>query len=346
MNRLSNYITIINYVKYLILALFFFYSIIIIWPQNNLKKEISFQIPSGSSLHKVSKILKKNRIIKNETLFIFAVKLMGYEKKLQAGKFKLQKKTNNYLLIKKLVYGNESLVKVTVLEGWSLAQISQEIEKKIGIKQMDFLEVSRHPQLLKKLGIVAKSFEGYLFPETYLFSEGVSPESIIEAMVFQFRKNYSIDFKNRMQEIGLNEIEVITLASIIEGEAIFDIERSKVSSVYHNRLERGMKLQADPTIQYIIEGPPRRLLNKDLKIESPYNTYLNYGLPPGPINSPGLQSIEAALFPMETNFYYFVAKGDGFHTFSQTEKEHRVAKKKFQRVRKKYYKQNKIQGEI
>ena len=346
MNKLSNYITIINYFKYLILAVFFFYSIIIIWPQNNLKKEITFQIPSGSSLNKVSKILKKNRIIKNETFFILAVKLMGYEKKLQAGKFNLQKKTNNFQLIKKLVYGNESLVSVTVLEGWSLTQISQEIEKKIGIKHMDFLEVSRHPQLLKKLGIVATSIEGYLFPDTYFFSEGVRPESIIETMVFQFKKNFSTDFKNRMREIGFNEIEVITLASIIEGEAIFDIERSKVSSVYHNRLKKGMKLQADPTIQYIIEGPPRRLLNKDLKIESPYNTYLNYGLPPGPINNPGLQSIKAALFPKETNFYYFVAKGDGYHTFTQTEKEHRIAKKKFQEVRKKYNRQNKIQGEI
>ena len=346
MNRLFNYITIINYFKYLILAVFFFYSIIIIWPQNNLKKEITFQIPSGFSLHKVSKILKKNRIIKNETFFILAVKLMGYEKKLQAGKFNIQKKTNNFQLIKKLVYGNESLVSVTVLEGWSLTQISQEIEKKIGIKHMDFLEVSRHPQLLKKLGIVATSIEGYLFPDTYFFSEGVRPESIIETMVFQFKKNFSTDFKNRMREIGFNEIEVITLASIIEGEAIFDIERSKVSSVYHNRLKKGMKLQADPTIQYIIEGPPRRLLNKDLKIESPYNTYLNYGLPPGPINNPGLQSIKAALFPKETNFYYFVAKGDGYHTFTQTEKEHRIAKKKFQEVRKKYNRQNKIQGEI
>ena len=346
MNRLFNYITIINYFKYLILAVFFFYSIIIIWPQNNLKKEITFQIPSGSSLHKVSKILKKNRIIKNETFFILAVKLMGYEKKLQAGKFNIQKKTNNFQLIKKLVYGNESLVSVTVLEGWSLTQISKEIENKIGIKHMDFLEVSRHPQLLKKLGIVATSIEGYLFPDTYFFSEGVRPESIIETMVFQFKKNFSTDFKNRMREIGFNEIEVITLASIIEGEAIFDIERSKVSSVYHNRLKKGMKLQADPTIQYIIEGPPRRLLNKDLKIESPYNTYLNYGLPPGPINNPGLQSIKAALFPKETNFYYFVAKGDGYHTFTQTEKEHRIAKKKFQEVRKKYNRQNKIQGEI
>ena len=336
----------INYIKYLIVALFFLYLMVIIWPQNNLKKEVSFQIPPGSSSHKVSKILKKNKIINNETFFILAVTLMGYEKKLQAGKFNFQKDTNNFQLIKKLVYGNESLVKVTVLEGWSLIQISKEIEKKIGIKQMDFLEVSRHPQFLKKLGIVAKSLEGYLFPETYFFSERVSPESIIETMVFQFRKNFSNEFKNRMQDIGFNEIEVITLASIIEGEAIFDIERSKVSSVYHNRLRKGMKLQADPTIQYIIEGPPRRLLNKDLKIESPYNTYLNYGLPPGPINNPGLQSIKAALFPMETNFYYFVAKGDGYHTFTKTEKEHRIAKKKFQEVRKKYNRQNKIQGGI
>ena len=346
MNRIFNYITVINYFKYLILAVFFFYSIIIIWPQNNLKKEITFQIPSGSSLHKVSKILKKNRIIKNETFFILAVKLMGYEKKLQAGKFNIQKKTNNFQLIKKLVYGNESLVSVTVLEGWSLTQISQEIEKKIGIKHMDFLEVSRHPQLLKKLGIVATSIEGYLFPDTYFFSEGVRPESIIETMVFQFKKNFSTDFKNRMREIGFNEIEVITLASIIEGEAIFDIERSKVSSVYHNRLKKGMKLQADPTIQYIIEGPPRRLLNKDLKIESPYNTYLNYGLPPGPINNPGLQSIKAALYPSETDLLYFVAKGDGYHTFSKTEKEHRIAKAKFQKVRKKHKMQKLNKGEI
>ena len=346
MNKLSKLTTKIDYFKFLIIALFFFYLTIIIWPQNNLKKESSFQIPTGSSLYKVSKILKKNKIIKNETSFILAVTLMGYEKKLQAGKFNLQKDTNNFQLIKKLVYGNESLVSVTVLEGWSLNQISEEIEKKIGIKQIDFLEVSRHPQFLKKLGIAAKSLEGYLFPETYFFSERVSPESIIETMVFQFKKNFSTDFKNRMREIGFNEIEVITLASIIEGEAIFDIERSKVSSVYHNRLKKGMKLQADPTIQYIIEGPPRRLLNKDLKIESPYNTYLNYGLPPGPINNPGLQSIKAALFPKETNFYYFVAKGDGYHTFTQTEKEHKIAKKKFQEVRKKYNRQNKIQGEI
>jgi UPF0755 protein len=134
--------------------------------------------------------------------------------------------------------------------------------------------------------------------------------------------------------MGMTETEVLTLASIIEGEAIYDRERSIISGVYHNRLQMGMRLQADPTIQYIIEGSPRRLLNKDLQIKSPYNTYLNDGLPPGPINNPGIESIRAALNPAETNYLYFVAKGDGYHTFSKTKAEHNKAKRQFQKVRR------------
>ena len=141
--------------------------------------------------------------------------------------------------------------------------------------------------------------------------------------------------RERMDEINLTENEVLALASIIEGEAIYDSERPRISGVYHNRLKKGMRLQADPTIQYIIEDSPRRLLNKDLKIKSPYNTYLNYGLPPGPINSPGLESIKAALYPEKVDFLFFVAKGDGYHTFSKTEKEHNKAKRAFQKVRRK-----------
>ena len=129
--------------------------------------------------------------------------------------------------------------------------------------------------------------------------------------------------------------QILTLASIIEGEAIYDSERPIISAVYHNRLKRGMKLQADPTVQYIIKDGPRRLLNKDLRIKSPYNTYLYEGLPPGPINSPGFKSLNAALYPDENDYLYFVAKGDGYHTFSKNEKEHERAKRAFQRVRKK-----------
>ena len=104
--------------------------------------------------------------------------------------------------------------------------------------------------------------------------------------------------------------------------------------MFHNRLDKGMRLQADPTIQYIVDDGPRRLLNKDLKIKSPYNTYLNYGLPPGPINNPGFESIKAALYPANTEFLYFVAKGDGYHTFSRTQKEHNTAKRKFHKLRR------------
>ena len=139
--------------------------------------------------------------------------------------------------------------------------------------------------------------------------------------------------------MNLTQHQIVTLASIIEGEAIYDSERPIISAVYHNRLKRGMKLQADPTVQYIIKDGPRRLLNKDLKIKSLYNTYLYQGLPPGPINSPGLESLKAALYPEKNDFFYFVAKGDGYHTFSKNERDHERAKRAFQRVRRKVKKE-------
>ena len=145
-------------------------------------------------------------------------------------------------------------------------------------------------------------------------------------------------YELRAKELGLTKHEVITLASIIEGEAIFDSERARISGVYHNRLKLKMKLQADPTIQYIISDSPRRLLNRDLRIDSPYNTYRYKGLPPGPINSPGKNSLIAALYPEENNYIFFVARGDGFHTFSTNERKHNIAKKHFQSIRNKYKK--------
>ena len=141
--------------------------------------------------------------------------------------------------------------------------------------------------------------------------------------------------------MNMTKHEAVTLASIIEGEAIYDSERAKISGVYHNRLKIGMKLQADPTIQYILPDSPRRLLNRDLKIKSPYNTYLNYGLPPGPINSPGENSIIAALYPEKNDFIFFVATGGGYHTFTTNERDHNKAKKKLQRMRREMRKKRK-----
>ena len=183
------------------------------------------------------------------------------------------------------------------------------------------------------------NLEGYLFPETYYFFDGEKERSVIKRLVKEYKKFWSNENIARANSINLTQHQIFTLASIIEGEAIYDSERPIISAVYHNRLKKGMKLQADPTVQYIIKDGPRRLLNKDLKIKSPYNTYLYRGLPPGPINSPGFASLKAALYPDENDFLYFVAKGNGYHTFSKNEKEHERAKRAFQRVRRKVKKE-------
>ena len=197
------------------------------------------------------------------------------------------------------------------------------------------LKLFSNEKLIKGLQINSNTLEGYLFPETYYFFEGVDEISVIKRLVKEHKRFWNDANISKADSLGFTPYEIITLASIIEGEAIYDSERSIISAVYHNRLKIGMKLQADPTVQYIIDDGPRRLLNRDLRIKSPYNTYMYKGLPPGPINSPGRQSLIAALSPQNNDYLYFVAKGDGYHTFSKNEKEHERAKRAFQRVRKK-----------
>jgi|TARA_B110000495_G_C23031239_1_gene614222 UPF0755 protein len=316
-----------------------FYSLILLWPQGNPYDSVKVTIPKGASLKEVSATLQDYNIIRNERSFLLAVKTLGYEKDMPAGRFKLVKASTNFDIIDQLVNGIQVNKRVTILEGWTIDIIAEELQDKIGIDPDEFKNACKNELLLWKWGISEESVEGYLFPNTYLFSEEEDIQDIIGRMINQFKQRITVEFRDRMKELGMDEKEIITLASIIEGEAIYDRERPVISGVYHNRLNIGMRLQADPTIQYIIEGSPRRLLNKDLKIKSPYNTYLNEGLPPGPINNPGIESIKAALYPVETDYLYFVAKGDGYHTFSRTKEEHNIAKRKFQKIRRQLKKQ-------
>ncbi len=311
-----------------------FYSLVLFWPQGNPYDSVKVTVPKGASLKEVSASLQDKNVIRNERSFLLAVKTLGYEKDIPAGRFKLVKAATNFDIIDQLVNGVHVNNRVTVLEGWSIRVIAKELEEKLGMDPKAFEEACRNELLLWKLGIEGESVEGYLFPNTYRFSEDETPQEIIERMVDEYKNNITDDLRRKMADMGMTENEVLTLASIIEGEAIYDRERPIISGVYHNRLRMDMRLQADPTIQYIIEGSPRRLLNKDLQIKSPYNTYLNDGLPPGPINNPGIESIRAALNPAETNYLYFVAKGDGYHTFSKTKAEHNKAKRQFQKVRR------------
>ena len=312
-----------------------FIFLILNWEQNKIEGVITVKIPKGKTLKEITGILSKKNIVKSDRSFMLAVRSLGYEKDIQAGNLVLHKPKTNFRLIHQLVDGMPELIKVTILEGWNIYKVATTLENTLGIHQDKVISLCMNKRFIQSLGIKAPTLEGFLFPETYYFVETESLKTILRKMVSEYQNNISDDMRNRMIELGFSELQLITLASIIEGEAIYDEERKNISSVYHNRLHRGMRLQADPTIQYIIKDGPRRLLNKDLNIESPYNTYLNEGLPIGPINNPGLKSIIAALYPAESEYIYFVAKGDGYHTFSRTQEEHNFAKRKLNRLRKK-----------
>ena len=305
------------------------------WPQNNMSKNVKVAINQGESLDIISKNLFNKGVITNKRIFQLITKMKGLDTSIPIGTFNLKSVNVNKDIINHLVFGIPERRRITILEGWNSRQLAKHLSNEMGLDYDNIIKTVNDKNFIKSLKIQSESLEGYLYPDTYFFYDGVDEVSVIKRLVREsqvFWNDSNIAMANSM---NFSQHEILTLASIIEGEAIYDSERPIISAVYHNRLKRGMKLQADPTIQYVIEDGPRRLLNKDLRIKSPYNTYLYKGLPPGPINSPGFMSLHAALYPQENEYLYFVAKGDGYHTFSKNEKEHERAKRAFQRVRKK-----------
>ena len=313
---------------------------VLYWPQNNPHSFVKVVIKSGSSLNSIAKMLNEKKIISNKQMFCWAVKFMGKEKQIPVGSFRLVNARTNFDIIDQLVYGTPEVKKIRILEGWNLTQIAGSLSEMMDFDSSEVMDIANDPKFLSKVGVDASSLEGFLFPDTYFFFEGDTPKSVLSHLVSKYKEFWNKTYRDRAAMLDMNENEVVTLASIIEGEAIYNSERAKISAVYHNRMNIGMKLQADPTIQYIISDGPRRLLNRDLRVKSPYNTYLNYGLPPGPINSPGKNSLVAALYPEENDFLYFVATGDGYHTFTTNENDHKKAKRKLQKLRRQLKKAN------
>ena len=310
-------------------------TILLFWPQNNIDNKIKVNIPKGSTLTQVSDLLAEKNIVTNKDMFITATGLMGYSNKIPAGIFALKNAKNNYRIVKQLVQGNPEMIKVTLLEGWTMSQVIDVISDSLNLSSEILSSLCYDEQFINELGLEVKSIEGYLYPDTYLFLESENdPKEILKQIISEFHQIFNDNFRERAEQIGLTVNEVLTIASIIEGEAIFDSERAIIAAVYHNRLKKRMLLQADPTIQYIIKDGPRRLRFSDLKIDSPYNTYLYHGLPPGPICNPGKASILAVLYPADNNYIFFVARGDGYHTFTTTIEEHNQAKREFQKVRR------------
>ena len=286
----------------------------------------TISISKGMSLNSVINLLHENNLIVNKNVLKAKILIRDLASKVPTGTFLIEGKVSDAILIDSIFNKGPIKLKLTIPEGTSAKKIFESINLLLNTDHR-FDNLFTEKNILNKYNISGSSLEGYLYPNTYFFFNDTSPEDIVDTLVSQFWIEFDEKLVNRANELGLSVHDVVTLASIIEGEAMLDIERSTISSVYHNRLTINMKLQADPTIQYIIEGPPKTLSTRDLRIKSPYNTYQNYGLPPGPINNPGIQSIKAALYPLETDYLFFVAQGDGSHKFTTNERDHEAAKR-------------------
>ena len=279
-------------------------------------------IPVGTSFGETNLLLKEGGIVKFPLLFRALAEAKGVTHQIQAGEYRLNTGMSLKRVLKKLVEGDIIRYPMTVPEGFALSQIAQRLQELAICTAADFKEAAHQPELLKRLGIEASSAEGFLFPETYNLPKGASPEKIVETMVSQFWRVFNSRFRGEAAQKGWPLLQVITLASLIEKEATLEKERPMISAVFHNRLRIRMPLQSDPTVLYglgVDSGSPTRL---QLQTPSPYNTYLQRGLPPGPISNPGKGSIEAALHPANTSYLYFVSKNDGSHAFSVTLQEH------------------------
>ena len=292
-----------------------------------------FIIHRGMTVPQIADSLQQRGFIKSRERFIWADKILKWRTMLKAGKYILEPGASNLALYKLFRSGKGVQQLVTLPEGKTVVDYAGILQRALRIDSATVVRLAQDSAFVKQLNVPANNLEGYLYPNTYSFAWGVSGPEIIRTIVQQFHHQMNDSLRRRAAELNMSVHQIVTLASIIEGEAVVDSERAIIAAVYHNRLRQGILLQADPTIQYMVPGPPRRLLNRDLVMDSPYNTYRYPGLPPGPVNNPGIASIRAALYPASVNYIYFVAAGDGSHIFSRTLEEHLRAKREFDKVR-------------
>ncbi|MFA5516032.1 MAG: endolytic transglycosylase MltG [Desulfuromonadales bacterium] len=287
-------------------------------------------VPSGAPLPRVARQLEDAGVIADAGKFQFLARLRGDTRRAQAGEYEFTEPATPCAVLDRLIAGDVQQRRLTIPEGLTLREIADRLETEGIGPAAEIVRLAQSADFLAAMAIEASSPEGYLFPETYQFATGTGPQKLLSAMVRQFRDRISADIVGAAKERGLTLHELVTLASIIQKEAGNEMEMPVISAVFHNRLRRGIPLQADPTVIYGIEDFDGNLTRKHLRTTTPYNTYRIAGLPPGPIANPGLAALRAAAFPDEVDFLYFVARGDGTHQFSVTLKEHNQAVQRFQ----------------
>jgi UPF0755 protein len=288
-----------------------------------------FDFSKGYTMNRIADELERSRIISSSFLFSLYSRLQGADDRVKAGTYRFSDSMPPAEILRKLVAGEVYELRFSVPEGYSVYQIAELLEHRGIFRKESFLRNCFSQSLLHELGIKAKSVEGYLYPATYTIKPTTDDRSLIRDMVTRFRSVYDGKFAQQAKLSGLPQSEILTLASMIEKEAVVPQERPVIASVFLNRMKKNMPLQSDPTSVYGVRAFAGRISKQDILRDNPYNTYRIKGLPPGPIGNPGDAAIEAVLSPARTRYLYFVARKDGTHQFSLSLEEHNRAVQRY-----------------
>jgi UPF0755 protein len=285
---------------------------------------VRFTVPRGSGMSAVADTLDARGIIGSPRVFKTYARMKGATARLQPGVYEVRPGASFGVILQKLTTGDVVKTRVVIPEGWELRRIAPRLAQATGLTADSVLSRLMDPALAQRYGVPGPTLEGYLYPATYVFPMGARLDVILRELTGQYKRVWTPERRERAKALGMSEREVVTLASIVEKEAKVWTERPTIARVYHNRLKRGMRLEADPTVQYALGEHQRRLLRRHIQqtADDPYNTYRNKGLPPGPIASPSRGAIDATLSPAEHEFLFFVARTDGTHVFTRTYNEH------------------------
>lgn len=291
------------------------------------------EIPEGASFKEAANLLAQKGLIRGPFWFRLLGKFQDAERKIKPGEYDLHTAMRPAEMLNTLVSGRVIHYGVLIQEGLNARQIGRVLGEAGIVKEADVARLVTDPVFIKSLGIEAKTLEGYLYPDTYYFPRRTKAEDVVKAMVNHLRQVYTPEMHAQSKALRMTEVQVLTLASIIEKETGHDAERPLISAVFHNRLRKGLPLQSDPTVIYGIPNFNGNLTRADLARPTPFNTYRIAKLPPGPIASPGVKSIQAALNPAPVKYLFFVSKNDGTHQFSTTFAEHNRAVERYQKRR-------------
>lgn len=286
---------------------------------------VTLTIRRGSTFREAADSLRAHGVIASARLFGYYAARRGRDRTIRYGTYVIRKGSSWDEVLESLRRGRGIVNTVTIPEGWPLWETLPQLARTFELPLDSFEVAVRDTALLRRLDIPAPTLEGYLFPDTYVFPASATARQIVTMMVERFESVWKPEWTERLREVRMSRHQIVTLASIVEKEVRRGEERPIVAAVYLNRLKIRMPLQADPTVQYAKRVRPGRVLYRDLRVDSPYNTYRNPGLPPGPIAAPGAASLEASLYPAKVPYRFFVAHPDGHHEFRTTYNEHLAA---------------------